>query len=38
MGIFKKAEDNQAPTEIDGFVEMVREARMPLQVEKIARS
>ena len=36
MGIFKKAEDNQAPTEIDGFVEMVREARMPLQVEKIA--
>jgi len=36
MGIFKKAEDNQESTEIDGFVEMVREARMPLQVEKIA--
>ena len=36
MGIFKKAEDNQEPTEIDGLVEMVREARMPSQVEKIA--
>ena len=36
MGIFKKAEDNQEPTEIDGFVETVREARMPPQVEKIA--
>jgi ATP-dependent Lon protease len=36
MGIFKKAEENQEPTEIDGFVEMVREARMPPQVEKIA--
>ncbi len=36
MGIFKKAEDNQEPTEIDGFVATVREARMPAQVEKIA--
>ncbi|MGW8301447.1 MAG: response regulator, partial [Desulfobacterales bacterium] len=36
MGIFKKAEDNQESTEIDGFVAMVREARMPLQVEKFA--
>jgi len=36
MGIFKKAEDNQEPTEIDGFVELVREARMPPQVENIA--
>jgi ATP-dependent Lon protease len=36
MGIFKKAEDNQEPTEIDGFVATVREARMPVQVEKIA--
>jgi len=36
MGIFKKAEDNQEPTEIDGLAEMVREARMPPQVEKIA--
>ena len=36
MGIFKKAEDNQEPSEIDGFVELVREARMPPQVEKIA--
>jgi ATP-dependent Lon protease len=36
MRIFKKEEDNQEPTEIDGFVEMVREARMPPQVEKIA--
>jgi ATP-dependent Lon protease len=35
MGIFKKAEDNQQPTEIDGFVATVREARMPPQVEKI---
>jgi len=36
MGIFKKAEDNQEPNEIDGFVETVREARMPPPVEKIA--
>jgi len=36
MGIFKKTEDNQEPTEIDGFVATVREARMPTQVEKIA--
>ena len=36
MGIFKKAEDNHEPTEIDGFVETVREARMSPQVEKIA--
>ena len=36
MGIFKKAEDNQEPSEIDGFVETVREARMPPPVEKIA--
>jgi ATP-dependent Lon protease len=36
MGIFKKVEDNQEPTEIDGFVDMVKDARMPLQVEKIA--
>jgi len=36
MGIFKKSEDNQTPTEIDGFVATVREARMPPQVEKIA--
>ncbi len=36
MGIFKKAEDNQEPTEIDGFVATVREARMPAPVEKIA--
>jgi ATP-dependent Lon protease len=36
MGIFKKAEDNQETTEIDGFVATVREARMPAQVEKVA--
>jgi ATP-dependent Lon protease len=36
MGIFKKAEGNQEPTEIDGFVATVREARMPPPVEKIA--
>jgi len=36
MGIFKKAEDNQEPNEIDGFVETVQEARMPPPVEKIA--
>jgi len=36
MGIFKKAEGNPEPTEIDGFVATVREARMPPPVEKIA--
>ena len=36
MGIFKKVEENQEPTEIDGLADMVREARMPSQVEKIA--
>jgi ATP-dependent Lon protease len=36
MGIFKKVEENQEPTEIDGLAGMVREARMPSPVEKIA--
>ena len=35
MRIFKKADNDGDLSEIDGFVETVREARMPPQVEKI---
>jgi len=34
MRIFKKTDDDGELSEIEGFVETVREARMPPQVEK----
>jgi len=36
MRIFKKNDDTEEFSEIDGFEETIREARMPPQVEKIA--
>ncbi len=36
MGIFKKTEEIEGPTEIDGLMDTVREARMPPPVETIA--